>query len=57
VRMILTGQSVTADEALAAGLVDAVVGRREVMAAGEKLVRRLAAGPAEIPNPKSQNPK
>jgi enoyl-CoA hydratase/carnithine racemase len=54
-RMILTGRSVTADEALAAGLVDAVVDRREVVTAAEKLVRKLAG--AAGGNPQTQIPK
>lgn len=41
---ILTGRMVTADEALEAGLVDAVVDRRAVVAAAETLARRLAGG-------------
>jgi enoyl-CoA hydratase len=43
VEWILTGRMVTADEALAEGLVDAVVGRRDVIAAAETLVRRMTA--------------
>lgn len=55
VRMILSGQSVLADEALALGLVDLVVDKRELMATAVSLVRRLGGqrwrGPAERSSP------
>ena len=39
--MILSGRTMLADEALQIGLVDAVVDRKELLAAAERLVRRL----------------
>lgn len=42
IEWILSGRMVTADEALGAGLVDAVVDRREVVRAAETLARRAA---------------
>jgi enoyl-CoA hydratase len=41
-RMVLGGQNMLAPEALAMGLVDTVVDRRELLAAAEALVRRMA---------------
>lgn len=47
VEWILTGRMITAEEALAGGLVDAVVDRRVVVASAERLVRRATgSGPA-----------
>ncbi len=42
-RMVLSGQSVLADEALALGLVDLVVDKKELMTTAASLARRLNA--------------
>ena len=47
--LVLTGRSVTADEALAIGLVDRVVPAGEALAAAPELAAEIAAVPADLP--------
>jgi enoyl-CoA hydratase len=47
--MILSGRTMLADEALAIGLVDAIVDRKELLAAAERLIRRLPPPAATAP--------
>ncbi|MBD3239732.1 MAG: enoyl-CoA hydratase [Chitinivibrionales bacterium] len=42
VQMILSGQSMLADEALAVGLVDAVVDKKELLTAAVRLIRQMS---------------